>query len=97
MEDKKKGIKETVEKLNYELDWDFITAMAEKMSSNKHKYPPNNWKKPIDVEFIKQALFRHTIKVMKNEFNDEKELDHLSSIALNAMFIYYQLKNNNGT
>lgn len=90
---KNEGLKDKKDKLDYELDWDFITSMAEKMQLNKDKYPPYNWKKPMDIENLKQALFRHTIQVMKNNFNDQNELDHLSSIALNAMFIYCQLAN----
>lgn len=87
------GKKESNNKLNYELDWDFITAMAERISSNKHKYAPYNWKKPIDIEEIKQALFRHTIEVMKGNFEDDKRvLGHLEAIAVNTMIINYHLK-----
>ena len=87
------GKKELEGKLNYELDWEFITQMAEKMSLNKGKYEPYNWQKPIDVELLKQSLFRHVIEVMKGNYvDDNRELGHLESIALNAMFIHYQLK-----
>jgi hypothetical protein len=47
----------------------------------------------MDIEELKQALFRHTIEVMKWEYTDNDELDHLSAIACNAQFIYYQLTN----
>jgi len=87
------GKKELEGKLNYELDWEFITQMAEKMSLNKGKYEPYNWQKPIDVELLKQSLFRHVIEVMKGNYvDDNRELGHLESIALNAMMINYQLK-----
>lgn len=46
----------------------------------------------MDIESLKQALLRHTIEVMKGNYNDNEELDHISAIACNAMFIYYQLK-----
>lgn len=86
------GIKESNGKLHYELDWDFIELMALKMSKNKTKYPPYNWKKPIDVEGLKQAMFRHVIEVMKGNYKDDVG-GHLESIALNAMMINYQIKN----
>ena len=86
------GKKESDNKLSYELDWNFIEAMAKRMKQNKGKYPPYNRKKPMDIESLKQALLRHTIEVMKGNYNDNEELDHISAIACNAMFIYYQLK-----
>lgn len=90
------GIKEVNNKLNYELDWNFIEAMAKRMSKNKNKYPPYNWKRKMDIESLKQALFRHVIKVMNGDYNDEGTNDHFEAIALNAMFIKYQLEHNNG-
>ena len=83
--------KESDNKLAYELDWNFIEAMAKRMAINKWKYPPYNWQKPMDIESLKQALLRHTIEVMKGNYTDTEELDHLSAIACNAQFIYYQL------
>ena len=89
------GVKETEGKLNYELDWEFIQQLAERMNQNKGKYEPYNWTKPMDVEKLKQSLFRHVIEVMKgNYLDDGREFGHLESIALNAMMINYQLKNN---
>jgi len=89
-----KGIKESIGKLDYELDFDFITQMAEKMSLNKSKYEPYNWKKPIDIELLKQSLFRHVIEIMKDNYEDDnREFGHLESAALNCMMINYQLKN----
>ena len=89
------GIKESEGKLNYELDWGFIQQIAERMSQNKGKYEPYNWTKPMDVEKLKQSLFRHVIEVMKgNYLDDGREFGHLESIALNAMMINYQLKSN---
>ena len=84
--------KESDNKLSYELDWNFIEAMAKRMEQNKGKYPPYNRQKPMDIEKLKQALLRHTIEVMKGNYTDIEDLDHLSAIACNAQFIYYQLK-----
>ena len=91
----KEGAKETEGKLNYELDWEFIQQMAERMSQNKGKYEPYNWKKLMDVEKLKQSLFRHTIEIMKGNYSDDgREYGHLESLADNAMMINFQLKNN---
>lgn len=88
------GVKETEGKLNYELDFNFIEQMAERMGQNKDKYELYNWQKPMDVEKLKQSLFRHIVEVMKGNYSDEgRELGHIESIALNSMMINYQLKN----
>ncbi len=47
----------------------------------------------MDIEELKQALFRHTIEVMNGNYTDIEDNDHLSAIACNAKFIYYQLTN----
>lgn len=86
------GIKEDEGKLDYELSWEFIEAMAKRMSLNKGKYPAYNWKKPIDVESLKQALMRHAIEVMKGNYTDDGgEFHHIVAIALNAMMLHYQM------
>lgn len=87
------GIKDSQNKLNYELDWDFIKAMAERMALNKDKYPAYNWKQPIDLESLRQSLFRHVIEVMSGKYDDEEdELGHLKAIALNAQFLFNQMQ-----
>lgn len=90
------GTKQSEGKLNYELDFAFITQLAERMAQNKGKYEPYNWKKPIPVEGLKQALFRHVMDYMTNDntLDDGREYGHLESIALNVMMINYQLKYN---
>jgi hypothetical protein len=89
------GIKESSGKLSFELDWDFIEGMAKRMSKNKGKYPPYNWKKPIDTEKLIQPLIRHFVSVMKGEYEDDGDpVGHLHAIALNAMMLTYQIKNN---
>ena len=85
--------KETANKLNYELDFNFITQLAERMAQNKHKYEPYNWQRLDNIEDLKQALYRHVMEVMKGNYEDDNRLfGHLESIALNAMFINYQFK-----
>ena len=85
--------KETNGKLFYELDFGFITQMAERMASNKGKYEPFNWQKLDNIEDLKQALFRHTLEVMKGNFEDDgREFGHLEAIACDVMMICYQLK-----
>lgn len=88
------GYKETTNKQHIEYDWDFLESQMKRISKNKSKYPPYNWMKPIDINTLKDALFRHTLSIMKDEYTDEGvEFDHLAAVALNAMFIYRQLKN----
>lgn len=89
--DKKHWKKESTWKLSYELHRPFITAMAKRMSQNKWKYPPYNRQKPMDIQKLKEALFRHTIEVMNWNYTDIEDNDHLQALSLNAMFIYYQL------
>ena len=88
------GFKEHENKTDYsEIDYAFITQMARRMNKNKGKYPKNNWKKPIDVEQLKQAMFRHVLSVMQGDYKDDgRDLGHLEAIALGAMMINYQLK-----
>ena len=84
--------KEKTNKLNYELDFNFITQLAERMQANKGKYEPYNWQKLDNIEDLKQALFRHVTEVMKGNYKDDNRLfGHLEAIALNSMFINYQL------
>ena len=87
--------KETEGKLFYELDFEFITQMAERMASNKGKYEPYNWQKLDNIEDLKQSLFRHVLEVMNGNYKDDnREFGHLEAVAINAMFINYQLKRN---
>ena len=89
----KQGYKESNDKLEYELDWEFIKQIAERMSTNKVKYSAYNWKKSMDIEKLKQSLFRHVIEIMNGNYQDEdREFGHLEAIVCNAMFINYQLK-----
>jgi len=90
--------KESEGKLYYELDFEFIKQMAERMQSNKNnsKYDVWNWKKPMTpkgIDDLKQAMLRHIISVMEGNFNDDnRDFGHLEAISNNAMMINYQLK-----
>lgn len=86
------GIKEDEDKLDYEIDWKFVESMARRMAKNKGKYPPNNWKKPIEVDKLKNAMARHFMEIMNGNYTEDTENDHLVAIALNAMMINYQLQ-----
>lgn len=92
---KETAYKETEGKLFYELDFEFITQMAERMASNKGKYEPYNWQKLDNIEDLKQSLFRHVLEVMNGNYEDDNRAKgHLEAVAINAMFINYQLKRN---
>ena len=87
--------KEKEGKLHYELDFEFIKQMAERMASNKGKYEPYNWQKLDNIADLKQSLFRHVLEVMNGNYKDDnREFGHLEAVAINAMFINYQLKRN---
>lgn len=86
------GYKETKDKLIYDIDFDYITGMAERMQLNRDKYPVGNWKKPLDVEGLKQALFRHVIAIMQDVYHDEQDFGHLYAVGCNAFMIIEQLK-----
>ena len=88
------GYKETEKKLIYDIDFDYVKMMAERMQLNRDKYPVGNWKKPLPVEELKQALFRHIMEVMKGNYSDEQKFGHLVALGCNAFMIIEQLKNN---
>ena len=90
--------KETEGKLHYELDFEFITQMAERMASNKKegKYSMYNWMKPMsktDLINLIQAQYRHAMDLMKFKFDDDgRPYGTLEAFSNNAMMINYQLK-----
>ena len=86
------GYKETEKKLVYDIDFEYIKKMAERMQLNRDKYPVGNWKKPLQVEDLKQALFRHTMEIMKGNYSDEQKYGHLIALGCNAFMIIEQLK-----
>lgn len=97
-EEKETEYKETNGKLFYELDFEFITQIAERMASNKGKYEPYNWQKPMEEKDFKellQAVFRHSLEIVEGKFEDDgREFGHLEATACDVMMICYQLKKN---
>ena len=87
------GYKESVNKLIYDIDFDYITGMAQRMQLNRDKYPVGNWKQKLEIEGLKQALFRHVIEIMKDNYSDEQKFGHLFAVGCNAFMILEQLKN----
>lgn len=88
------GVKEDNNKLSYELDWEFVEGVAQRMSMNKGKYEPFNWKKEMDISKLNQALARHFIEIQKGNYSDEQRYGHYYALACNAMMSIYQLKQN---
>ena len=94
-EETETAYKETEGKLFYELDFEFIKQMAERMASNKGKYEPYNWQKLDNIADLKQSLFRHVLEIMNGNYEDDNRAKgHLEAVAINAMFINYQLNRN---
>ena len=97
-EEKETAYKETEGKLFYELDFEFITQMAERMASNKKesKYGLFNWMKPMsktDLINLIQAQYRHAMDLMNFKFEDDgRPYGTLEAFSNNAMMINYQLK-----
>lgn len=88
------GVKESEGKLEYELCWRFISAMAKRMAKNKGKYEPFNWKKPMNVDKLIHGIQRHQIEIMEDNYEDDgDEFGHIVSHACNAMMVWYQLTN----
>lgn len=86
--------KDTKGKLNYELDFEFIKGMAERMEFYKEKYEPYNWQKPMDIEQIDNAITRHLMEIRTGNLDDDgQKLGHYYALACNAMIAVYQLKN----
>ena len=97
-EETETAYKETEGKLHYELDFEFITQMAERMASNKKegKYSMYNWMKPMsktDLINLIQAQYRHAMDLMNFKFDDDgRPYGTLEAFSNNAMMINYQLK-----
>lgn len=77
-----------------EIDPNFLEAMAWRMTSNKGKYPPNNWQRPHDLLLDVDAIYRH-LNDIKRQLEGGKSLTgesiqkHCAAIACNAMFLFY--------
>ena len=58
------------------------------------KYPPGNWKKPIDIKKLAESAIRHARKILQEVDGDEESLqDHAIALGCNGQMINYQLKN----
>ena len=91
--EKYKERKITKDKLNYEIDWEFITLLAERMQKGKEKYEPYSWQKHTEIEGLKQALLRHTLEIMKDNYLDDgQRYGHIAAATANLMMIHFQLK-----
>jgi hypothetical protein len=83
-----------------EIDPEYSTMMAIRMTENKSKYGLFNWKNEIDPLLIIDALERHIVDIKsflisgKPLLTEEPITDHLASVGCNAMILNYQLKNN---
>lgn len=92
------GKKESEGKVDYsEINLGILDMMAERFNANKHKYPKGNMKKPIDVNGLLWAAFRHLKKMIKPVENDPEDLkDHLAAVLCNMSMVLDQLelKNN---
>lgn len=82
-------------KLPYELDWNFVKDMAERMFNNKGQYEPYSWQKnKINLQNLKDGIARHFIEIQNNNFRDgEEEFGHILALACNMMILKYQLQN----
>lgn len=96
------GLKETEGKIMMnEIWWDFIKEQAKAMTISKQsgKYPPQNWRNPIDPHELLASLERHSMEVKIALQENKPELlvdptdgvDHLVKLALNASMLQYQL------
>ena len=84
-------------KLFYELDFEFITMLAQRMELGKQngKYEKYKWKEGIDVEQLNQAILRHLLEVLKGNLEDEgQKYGHYMAIVANIMMSIHELKKN---
>lgn len=85
-------------KLFYEMDWEFIEGMAQRMKLNKQngKYDVFGWRdNGVDIDQMNQALIRHLMAILKGELqDDDQKYSHYYALACNSMLIINQLKKN---
>ncbi len=93
------GEKQFEGKISYqEIDPIFIAQLAMRLSANKDKYPVGNWKKPMNIYHLMDALQRHLVDLRmlldgrEPIYNKEETAqDHCTAIAANCQFINWQL------
>lgn len=86
------GIKESIGKIDYsEINLEIIDLMAERFTANKHKYPRNNMKKPLNKTSLVWAAFRHIRKMLQPIKNDPETFkEHLVAVLCNMSMILDQ-------
>jgi len=93
------GEKELEGKVSFEeIDPAFIALIAKRLNVNKDKYPVGNWKKPMNIYNLLDALQRHVVDLRmlldgrEPIYNkDETAQDHCAAIAANCQFINWQI------
>jgi hypothetical protein len=78
-------------KLEWSLvDFESLEGMVEVLMFGKEKYGAFNWQKGLKTTEICESLMRHLFAYLSGEDKDpETELDHISHIMCNAMFLSY--------
>lgn len=90
---KEKSTKQTEGKLFWEMNWDYLQGVAQRMQANKgDKYEKFAWKKGVNVDEINQAILRHTVEIMKGNTIDDTEYGHYEALCCNAMLAVHELK-----
>lgn len=89
-----KGIKETDGKLDYsDIDLDILDLMANRYTANRHKYQKGNLFKPIEIDSLLWATFRHLKKMIQPIENDPETFEeHLAAGLCNLNAVYIQTK-----
>lgn len=80
-----------------EINWEFIKAMMEGMQANKHKYPPQNWKNPMDnPNDLLYAATRHILEMLCGNLIDKEDgIRHSVKVANNMAMFDYQTQSSN--
>jgi hypothetical protein len=80
------------------LDPFFIEKMAKVLTMGAKKYDKYNWQTCTDTDRFKDALYRHLIAYLKGDrIDDESGLPHLAHVCVNAMFLDFFDRGQNGT
>ena len=82
------GYKESEGKLIYDVDWEFMKDIAIRMAQNKGKYEKYNWKKPIDLNQLDEAIERHWVSYKSGDLSE----DHEIAIVCNIMMKRYHTR-----
>lgn len=89
------AIKDNVNKLSYyDLPIEALESLAKVFADSKAtgKYTRGNHFKPIKNTDLIDAIFRHTIEIIKGNDIDESGNTHFSHIIANASMLEYHFK-----